>query len=327
MCKRIFVSANVLLVALISLLAGCQESTRSTPKSSEEPCFRVGYLDITASAPLFVAQSQDLFAQNDVCVEAIRFATSNQLVDALAAERLDYVVETSAVPALALHSRSEGRFFVTAASTISQRQPFDAIIARKDASITGLAGLSGKSIAVFPGTTARNLLVAFLQDQGVDTSAVEVIPTPPQNLLASVKSGAVDAAHVYEPAWALARNDPELEEVFGTVYGRQLAPNPQGVSLIRSGVARERPDDSRRLVAAFDEALRLMTAEEAAVRNILSREFELPGNAAQDMHLLYMSPSSEINWQSLEDYARLLVEVGELHEVPSIKSLQPDWLR
>lgn len=314
MLRRLILTLTVIAIA-------CAESGTDSGQQIAD-CMTVGYLDITASAPLFIAEAQGYFDSLGVCVQTEAFGTSNQLVDAMASNRINYVVETSAVPALALASRDSSRFVITAASTISVEEPFDAILTLRATGISSIAELAGKRIAVFPGTTATALLRRFLEESGIETSGIEFIPTAPGNQLPALLSGAVDALHAYEPTWTVALADTAVVEVHGTVYGRQLSPNPQGVSLMNRRTLEERPEAARNLVAAFDRALGMMRNDEAGTREILRSRFDLPGDAVERMRLLYMSPSDSIDWASIGRYADLLLTVGELDTVPSIEALR-----
>jgi len=305
---------------MTTLLFACMGAD-SDSDTSDAGCIRIGYLDIVASAPLFVAEATDLFDSVGVCVSTEVFGTSNQLVDAIAADRIDYAVEVSAVPALALASRDPGRFAITAASTISPEEPFDAIVALRTSRIATLTELAGKRIAVFPGTTATALLRRFLEDSGVDTSSIRFVPATPGNQIAALTSGAVDAVHAYEPTWAVALGNPAIMQVHGTVYGRQLSPNPQGVSLLNRRLAERDPEAAVRLVTAFDGALSIMRSDDSMLREVLGRRFDLPDNAVERMHLLYMAPSDSVDWVSLAEYADLLVSAQELDVAPALDAL------
>lgn len=317
-CKK-YVLALVLLCAIAFSISACSGGEDETEGSY---CFEVGYLDITASAPLFIAKDLNLFEENDVCVNTNESASSNQLVNSLAAGRLDYVVETSAAPALALESEDPGRFYITAASEITVDQPFDAIMVKSENSPTDLEGLENKTVAVFPGTTAENLVSAYLSRNGVDAETINFTPTPPSNWIAAVKSGSAYAAHVYEPAWTIARNDPSLAQIHGTVYGRQLSPNPQGISIINSSTADEYTEESKSLVNVFDSTLAFMKQKPDSVKSLLEDDFDLPGNTVEKMNLLYMSPHKKINWKSIKRYSELLQDVGELKESAYSKSIK-----
>lgn len=306
-----------LAAGAVTVLMGCG--------GARAPCLRVGYLDFTGSAPYFVAEGLGLFEHFSACVEATSFATSNQLVDAVAAGRIDYVAATSAAPALALHARASDRIVLTSSSEVSDTLPFDAILIRDTSSMQTLDDLRDARIAVFPGTTNRALLRHFLESRGVDVSSIEFVQTPPASQLASLRSGVVDAAHVSEPAWTIGLQDPELRQLFGTVYGAQLSPNPQGVSLLSRAALRRDPEGARNLVAAFDSAIAFMRSDPDSTRAILGTHFALPGDAVERMHLSHMRPHDAIDWDAVGKYVDLLLEVGELTARPDIESLRlPD---
>ena len=306
-------------IATMALATACGKGERTG--STAAACLTVGYMEFTASASLFIAQRDGLFDSAGVCVTAEPFATSNQMIDALAAGRIDYVAATSAAPVLALEAASPGRVYVTSASTVTVDDPFDALVVRRDrlgaGAATGLRWLEGRKVAVFPGTTATSLLRMFLADSGVRVDRVSFVPTPPQAMLAAVRSGAVDAAHVYEPAVAISTIDSTLTMLFGTVYGRQAPPNPQGMALLSRQTVRQHPDEARRLVAAMDRALTIMQSDTTGTRDLLLQRFTLPPAAAGRMHLPYMSTHDRVDWGSVRRYAELLVRAGELSGVPA----------
>ncbi len=306
--------------------AGAAGAPAAEAAGARGACLTVGYMEFTASASLFIAERDRLFDSTGVCVRTAPFATSNQMIDALAAGRVDYVAATSAAPVLALEAASPGRVLVTSASLVTVEDPFDAIVVRREMGegrwemgegAKRLRWLEGKTIAVFPGSTATALLRGFLKANGVDVARVGFVPTPPQTMLAAVKSGAVDAAHVYEPAVAIASLDTSLAVLFGTVYGRQAPPNPQGVALLSARTAAEHPAEARALVAAMDRALTIMQRDTVGTQQLLAQRLRLPPAAAARMHLPYMSTHDRVDWGAVRRYAELLVSVGELPAVPA----------
>ncbi|HMB74423.1 MAG TPA: ABC transporter substrate-binding protein, partial [Gammaproteobacteria bacterium] len=69
---------------------------------------RIGFLNIAASLPLFIAEENGFFSAEGVDVETYAIASSNQLVDGVLAENLDMFVEASAVPVFAATLQLEG---------------------------------------------------------------------------------------------------------------------------------------------------------------------------------------------------------------------------
>ena len=167
----------VVVVVVIFLLVSPRENV---------PTVRIGYLNITASLPLFIAEEKEFFGAEDIQYQAVPMATSNQLVDGIVAGNLDVFVESSAVPVLALELQSPGHIKVFSFSSITKQTPFDALLVKDDSTISNLSDLAGKTVGVFPGSTATSLLKKYLTDKGIDPSTITFIPIPPQNHLAAL---------------------------------------------------------------------------------------------------------------------------------------------
>src|SRR5260221_8633927 len=102
---------------------------------------RIGYLNITASLPLFVAEEKGFFAEEGIQYDASPLATSNQLVDAVVAGNVEMFPESSAAPVLAVQLQSPGRLKIFSASAITKSAPFDAILVKDSSPITKLSDL------------------------------------------------------------------------------------------------------------------------------------------------------------------------------------------
>lgn len=276
------------------------------------PTVRIGYLNIVASLPLFIADERGLLREQGVEYELIPFATSNQLVDAIVARNIDCFVESSAVPVLAAELRSPGHMRIFAASEITESAPFDAIIVSSSSPIRELSDLSGKNVGVFPGSTATKLLQAFLRAKGIDPDAVTFSPIPPQNQLAALSEGAITALHAYEPTTAIALAKGDFRRIYGSVYAEMLSPNPQGVAVVSTLFAREHPELAKRTIAALEAAMRFMQENDADSRTVMQQRFRLSDNAESAVVFLYMSGHAELDRNALQQYADMLHGLGEL---------------
>lgn len=142
----------IALVGAVALIAAAAIILyfRLTSVRQQLPEVRVGYLNITASVPFFIAEQEGFFAQEGVRIDGHQIATSNQLVDAVVAGNLDAFVEASAVPVLAVEQQSHGKLKIFAASSITAEAPFDAILVKQGATLRNLDDLSGKKIGRLP---------------------------------------------------------------------------------------------------------------------------------------------------------------------------------
>jgi len=273
---------------------------------------RIGFLNIAASLPLFIAEENGFFSAEGVDIETYPISSSNQLVDAILANNLDMFVEASAVPVFAATLQLRGAQKIFAVSSITSDKPFDAILVRSQSHLQGLADLEGTSIGVFPGSTATNLLRKFLRDQGIDVDGIRFVPIPPQSQLAALLEGSIAALHAYEPTTAIALSNGDARMLYGSVYAEMLEPNPQGVAVVSSRFASEYPDKAAAAVRALERAMDFMTENDAASRKILSGRLELSEAATDAMVFLYMVGHGDISETTLQSYADMLTELGEL---------------
>lgn len=287
----------------------------------EEATVRIGHLPILASLPLYIAQENKYFEDRGINVEVVQLQSSNQLVDALVRGDIDIVVESSAVPVLIVETIDSDEIKIFSVSDITPETPFDSIIVRDDSTLNNLKDLEGKKIGVFPGSTATNLLKAYLEDNGVDTRNIEFIRIIPPNQLSALYVGSIDALHAYEPTISIAIESDNARKLYGSVYAEQLNHNPQGVALVSTDFINKNPELAKRVISAFNEASDFMKDEEESVRNIITKYIKVDEDVAKNTFLLYMSRSDEINEDILQDYADMLFKFGELEEKVDVSDL------
>jgi len=307
-----FASSLVVLVGL-SVSSACRREPPVT--------VRIGYLNITASLPLFIAEEKGFFGEEGVAYQAVPIATSNQLVDGIVAGNLEMFIEASAVPVLAVELQSPGRLKVFSVSSITRKAPFDALLVKDASLLRKLQDLAGKKIGVFPGSTATNLLKKFLADQGVEVSKITFVPMPPQNQLTALLEGSVDAVHAYEPTTAIALSRGGVRQLYGSAYAEMLDRNPQGVAVIATRFLDEHPETARRAIRGLERAMVFMREHEAEARQILARRMNLDTSVAARSVFLYMLPHGEVDVSTLQRYADMLTELGELKGPVSVNGL------
>lgn len=301
---------SVVFIIFLSAVGAYFYNTYNTPH--RESPVRIGYLNIVASLPLFIAEEKGFFTEEGIQYEVTSFATSNQLVDAILAGNIDFFIESSAVPALAADLQSPGKLKIFSISEITPETPFDSLLTKDTSQITKLTDLAGKKIGVFPGSTATNLLKKFLKDKGIETSAIEFIPIPPQNQLTALLEGSVDALHAYEPTTAIALTKGGVKKIFGSVYAEMLSPNPQGVAVINTAFSVNNSKVASRVINAFENAMRFMKQHDIESRQILSKRMNINEKIAKNVVFLYMLPHNQIPSDILQKYADMLTELNEL---------------
>lgn len=289
--------------------------------SKDTSIVKIGYLDITASLPLFIAEEKGFIDDYKIEYETIPLSTSNQLVDAVIADNIDLYIESSAVPVLAVELQAPGKIKVFSVSEITRQHPFDAILTLNNSSINQISDLPGKKIGVFPGSTATTLLRKYLQDSGINTDEILFVPIIPPNQLTALYRGSIDALHAYEPTIAIAKTREDVKLIHGSVYAEMISPNPQGVAVVSSKFVDESPKIANSVIEALEKAMLFMKDNDFESRKILSERMKLSESIANQTVFLYMIPHSEIDTDIFQDYSDMLTELGELESKVTVKDL------
>jgi NitT/TauT family transport system substrate-binding protein len=308
-----------MLVAATALVTGCQVSTGSFSKQT--PTVRIGRLNIVTGLPVLVAEQEGFLADEAIEYRTLAFGSSNEIVDAVLADRLDCFVGASAVPVLAAQLSSPGKLKVFAVSQITADKPFDALLVRCDSSIKTFADLPRAKVAVFPGSTAKNLLSKFLADEGVDVSSLTFVPMAPVNHLDALLEGVVDVIYAYEPTIAVALSSQSVRKLYGSVYAQMLSPNPISVSVISTEFLKKHPETARSLIRALERGMAYMKEDDSRARSILEKEMKLSRQAADRCVFLYMVGHERIDPALLQRFANILADSGELEEHVNVENL------
>lgn len=306
MNKRTFAVVAVLVLAAVGAALGLLF------RNAEPPSVRMAYPPIVASLPLYVAQDQRLFDQKGVGVKQVSFANSNDMVNALVAGEVDILPAVSLIPILHLEARYPGTVRLFSHSRMRPAAAFDSIVVKETASIRKLSDLAGKRIGVFPGTSAGNMLRAFLKKHGVAVDRITLVQLAPNTQLGSLESGAIDALFSYEPITTIAQRQKGFRRLYGSVYAGLLDPNPIGASVVSRQFERKHPDLARQGIGAIDAGVVYMREKPGEAKALLPRFTAIPPEIAQAVNVVDVTLSGENDAENIQRFIDLLVEVGEL---------------
>ncbi len=186
--------ANALKIALgLSIFPYCAPS-----RSADEKKLLIGYWPIAAGLPFFAAMEKGLFKHAGVTVEAIKFASPSQVVEAMMAGRIDGCANGVAITALALADAQEpGNIKFTCVNYANEKYVLDQVIVPTTSTVKEISELSGLKIACGPGI--NNVTLAKAVMHGAGAKDAKVIELPIAQILPALFAGQVDAAYVLEP--------------------------------------------------------------------------------------------------------------------------------
>ncbi len=314
----IFVISLVLILIVGGTTLGIY---RSQPTVESSVPVRVGYFQShTGSSPILLGESQGFFAENDVTVEKMVLASSNQAMDALIRGDVD-VSLLSLIQVLNADAVDSGNVQIFAVSALTNEEPFDSVVVKNESGIASIQDLAGKKISVFPGTTATAFLKQYLMDNGVDISQTEFIQMPPADHLVALESGAVQASYVYEPMLSIALVSGGVHAITQSVYATMSDRSPIGVYVVSTKFLTEHPELAERAVSALEEAMAYSNEHATEAAAALAAEFKLSADVASRVSLIEFVPVSEVAESSLTSFLDLLISFGEIKGQPDLDAL------
>lgn len=299
----VVVSVAAVGVLLIWALAG---------RPDRQALVRIAYPPIVASLPVFIAEDRGLFTQNEVDSEIFQFSNSNDMVNALVAGQIDLLPAVSLIPLLHLEIQFPGTVRIFSHSRMVPERAFDSIITLQDSPVRELKDLEGYKVGVFPGTSATNMLKAFFSKLGIEPNKVTYVAMAPSAHLASLDSRAVEALFTYEPVTTAAAASGRYRQLFGSVYSDLQNPCPIGASVVSRRFERVHPEMARRSVAAIDLAVIAMREHPEQSKLLLTNRLGFSAAISQQVNIVDVTLSDEINVDALQKFIDFLFECGEI---------------
>jgi NitT/TauT family transport system substrate-binding protein len=285
--KIILLLLVLLLVA--GLVTGCGGNKPDTAQG-QKPTIKIGYLPITHSLPLLVAEAQNKAGFQNFQLELVKFGSWPDLTEALNSGQIQ-----GAITMLELALVSKGKGIPTEVVLLSHRNG-DVLVA--DPSIGEVKDLKGKKVAIPHRLSGHNILLhQALQKAGLAYEDVEKIEMAPPEMPAALARGEVAAYIVAEPFGAQsvvagkARVLKRAQDIIPDWACCGLVLNPR--------LTRDNPAAVQELVSRLVEAGRYIMTNKAGAIAIAQQ---------------YMPVSKETWEQSLEwiDYDNLLPAVSDL---------------
>jgi NitT/TauT family transport system substrate-binding protein len=267
------------VVALVSLviLAGCAgqpaaaptQAPATTPAKTPLPpsaagTLRIGVLPITDVVPFYIAEQEGYFKAQGLNVELVPVASAAERDQFMATRQIDGQLN-DLVSTVLFNAEQPRLKIVRTARVAFPEQPQFWILVPKDSPINSVQDLKGVEIAISQNSviayvTDRLLELEGLKKEDIKTTNVPQIPVRFELL----SKGQLKAATLPDPLASLAI----LEGAKDIVDDSQHPEISQSVISFRSDVVAQRPDDVRRFLKAYDQAVQDIRTRPDQFRNL-----------------------------------------------------------
>jgi sulfonate transport system substrate-binding protein len=231
------------LLAVVLAVAGL-----TLPALAADPVKEIRVDWATYNPVSMVLKAQGLlekeFAKDGISVVWVQALGSNKALEFLSAGSIDF---GSTAGSAALVARINGNPIKSV--YVYSRPEWTALVTGKDSSISSVADLKGKRVAVTRGTDPHIFLVRALQAAGLSEKDITPVLLQHADGKAALLRGDVDAWAGLDPMMAQA------EVVDGAkLFYRKTDANTWGILNVREAFLKEHPDLVRRVLSVYEEA-------------------------------------------------------------------------
>ena len=238
------------------------------PGPARADALRVAVSRGPLSLPLFVAQRQGFLAGEGLDVA---------FVDCLGGRRclrlvLDGKADVATCAEMAVVQEAFAHADAAIVATMVHASDNLKLVVRKSSGIVRSEQLDGRRVGVIVGTTAQYELESHLLDLGIDPRRVTAVPVQPEDIVAALRDGRIDAAAVWEPFGYAALHGADAVGLRLPLAGGYI----ENYTLVaRQPLLARRGDAVVRLLRAVERAEQFIQARPAEAQAILREQLQV----------------------------------------------------
>lgn len=306
----------VLLFLGIALIAGLTVGCMNQEK--DLPAIKIGYRGHDAYAPLFVGMDKGLFEKNGFKVEPVKFESTNSLMEAMLAGRIDASLGgVNTILLYTLEGKAPGNFRIFSMVNETAEKPISALAVKSGAAFASVQDLQGKKIGAHPGSAIKALYNALAEQNKLTADFLQM----DQNMvLPSLTAGQPDAAILLEPFVAIGQQKKAIKILETGVFDKYLMKNtPLVASVVSSKWLGDNPALFVALKKATDEAIDVINNTPEQVKVSLAKYTPIDSATAEKLPVSHYFKNEEMDRAALKEFGRVMVKIGELKKEVNIE--------
>lgn len=256
----------------------------------------IGYWPIVGGLPLYVGIERGIFKQAGLNVKAVKFASAQQVVEAMITGRIQGCANGTATGALGLGEiTSPNLFKIICSNPSNEKMVLDEFLVPVNSTVKTIGELKGKKVACGPGIQNVTMAKIILEKNGI--SNPQVIELPVGQHAPALAAGQIDGVYTLEPTGTVARMKGlgrvlETGVIAKYVLGDVNAPWFGGAAALTSSFISSDKAQASAFIDAYGKAVQFIQQNpDAARENVagytsiepaLVREVPLPGFVMYD---------------------------------------------
>lgn len=275
------------------------------------PKIRVGFWPVASGLPFFAAIEKGYFKEAGLDVEPLKFASAQQVMEAMLAGRAEGSSNGTAAAVLAIGEIAQpGLLKIFCTNPTNAKFVLDEFVVAKDSPYKSVADLKGKRVASGPGIQNVTLAKVMLERGGAGKIAVKELPIGQH--VAALAAGQVDAVYTLEPTGTVGRLNGatrtlEVGVVARYILGDPMAPWHGGAASLTTAFIEKHPDVVKKYISAYKRGVDLVRTKPDEARPFLKGYTAIEGPLTSEVpmadYMLYneFKPADVAHFQKFFD--------------------------
>jgi NitT/TauT family transport system substrate-binding protein len=224
-------------------------------RAQSGPKIRVGYWPLAAGLPFYAAVELGYFKDAGVNVEPLKFASAQQIMEAMLSDRADASANGTGSANIAIGEiAAPGTFKIFCANPSNVKNVLDEVIVPVASTAKVMSDLKGKRVGSGPGIQNVTLAKTILERGGA--VGATVVELPISQHVAALAAGQIDGCYTLEPTGTIGRLNGttkmlEAGVISRYVLGDAMAPWFGGSASLTSSFIKKYPEESKKFIAAY----------------------------------------------------------------------------
>ncbi|CAG9169189.1 ABC transporter substrate-binding protein [Cupriavidus pampae] len=248
---------------------------------------RIGFWPVASGLPFYAAIEKGYFKEAGLDVEPLKFASAQQVIEAILSGRCDGSASGTASAALALGEIAQpGLLKIFCTNPTNAKYVLEEFIVAKDSPIKTVADLKGKRVACGPGVQNVTLAKTMLERAGAGKMSVTELPIGQH--VAALASGQIDGVYTLEPTGTVGRlkgltRTIEAGVVARYILGDPMAPWHGGSASLTSEFLSKNKDAATRYMTAYRRGVTLVKQSPQEARPYLKGYTAIEGDLTAEV--------------------------------------------
>ena len=284
--------------------AAPDSSTDSATGGADPGKISIGFWPVAAGLPLFLGVERGYFTEAGLDVEAVQFASAQQVAEGIIAGRLQGSGNGTASGALGLAEiASPGLFKILAANPSNVDLKLEQFIVAKDSPFQSIADLAGKRVASGPGAQNKVIAEAVLKANGIED--VEIQQLEIRQHVAALEAGQIDAAYTLEPTGTVGDMNGLTRIIENGVVSTYILGDPQapwfgGSATLSTEFINTYPEAAKIYAEAYRRSIEDIRTDPDSVRQYLVGYTAIEGDLVDRVPLVGYTMFDEFTPQDID---------------------------